>query len=31
MLQWNAKAHTDDENARWCWERASEWLGRLDV
>jgi len=25
-MQWNPKAHTDEENARWSWARAHEWI-----
>jgi len=26
MLIWSAAEHTDDENTRWCWLRAVEWI-----
>src|SRR5438128_12324568 len=26
VLIWDAAEHNDDENARWCWLRAVEWI-----
>ena len=26
ILSWNAAEHTNDENNRWCWLRAVEWI-----
>jgi hypothetical protein len=26
VLIWNAAEHNDDENTRWCWLRAVEWI-----
>lgn len=26
LMSWNASAHSDAENVRWCWLRSVEWL-----
>lgn len=26
MFTWNPAAHSDDDNTRWCWLRAVEWI-----